>query len=629
MRPACKVGYLRPFARCVCVDDVRREWRAVRMSRDADGAWCRWEGLRRLPDETDVQAKVSEGTPVNLQSYVETEFATFGEKPFNELDAALFTQLAMVRVELAAFVQGGYELREDGVLVDASGSDELAFSLRDLLCAECFDQMFTGLVANQVRACFLAAAMSPRYRAVRVARYQSVFDADRAAQFSATTFACDEFAFVAFRGTDASLVGWREDFNLALESPVPSQALGLAFAMEQLGREAKRACQAAQAAATKTAQTARDERTRKRALPWKRLIARLTARHAAVDDARARASAAASVSVTSADVADGVCEGAAGDPRRAGVRRPFYLGGHSKGGNIVEYVMLSVPDEARSRITAAYSFDGPGFMESAFDAAEFAAASLKLRKLMPQDSIIGTILYSKVSFEVVQSSELGFRQHDLFSWEVAGDAFVRRAGLTAASQVFDAATNQWLRSYSEQEKREFVTALFDSAEASGALDVNMLFGGGVQSVQYLRAAAARAEEHADVLRRFAADLADALGSSAANHAGDALRAAREQMVGQMEGAWQAIRGTFPGQGDIDASGALASDGGEDSGPAEEGADADSRALACTPVSDGAGDAGITGDSADDSAGDGTSSRVGVRSAATAVSSALSDQIDRE
>mgnify|MGYP004473712411 CR=1 FL=1 len=527
---------------------------------------------------------------MNLQSYVETEFATFDEKPFNELDAALFTQLAMVRVELAAFVQGAYKLREDGVLVDASGSDELAFSLRDLLCAECFDQMFTGLVADQVRVCFLAAAMNPRYRAVRVVRYQSVFDADRAAQFSATTFACDGSVFVAFRGTDASLVGWREDFNLALESPVPSQALGLAFATEQLEREAKRACRDGRVAATKAASVTRNERTRKRALPWRGFVARLTARHAAVDDASVRMSAASLTDVASAivggalsastdaagapgapatanaadtDVAGGVCEDAAGGLRGAGACRPFYLGGHSKGGNIAEYVMLSASDEARSRIAAAYSFDGPGFMESAFDAVEFKAASLKLHKLMPQDSIIGTILYSEAPFEVVQSSELGFRQHDLFSWEVIDDAFVRRAGLTAASQVFDAATNRWLRSYSEQEKREFVTALFDSAEASGALDVNMLFGGGVQSVQYLRAAAARAGEHADVLRRFAADLADALGSSAANHAGDALRAAREQMAGQMEGAWQAIRGAFPGQGDIDASGALAGGGGED------------------------------------------------------------------
>ena len=173
-----------------------------------------------------MQAKVSEGTAVNLQSYVETEFATFDEKPFNELDAALFTQLAMVRVELAAFVQGAYKLREDGVLVDASGSDELVFSLRDLLCAECFDQMFTGLVADQVRACFLAAAMNPRYRAVRVVRYQSVFDADRAAQFSATTFACDEFVFVAFRGPMRRLSGGARTSIWRLKAPFHRRCWG-------------------------------------------------------------------------------------------------------------------------------------------------------------------------------------------------------------------------------------------------------------------------------------------------------------------------------------------------------------------------------------------------------------------
>ena len=442
--------------------------------------------------------------------------------------------------------------------------------------------------------------MNPRYRAVRITRYQSVFDADRAAQFSATTFACDEFVFVAFRGTDASLVGWREDFNLALESPVPSQALGLAFATEQLEREAKRACRDGRVAARAQAPAVRDERTGKRALPWRGFVARLAVRRAA------SARSGSMVPQTQAScLTDVACEGADPDSvsdasRRDCLRRPFYLGGHSKGGNIAEYVMLSASDEARLRIAAAYSFDGPGFMESAFDATEFEAAAPKLHKLTPQDSIIGTILYSEAPFEVVQSSELGFRQHDLFSWEVADDAFVRRAGLTAASQVFDAATSQWLRSYSEQEKRAFVAALFDSAEASGALDVNMLFGGGVQSVQYLRAAAARAGEHADVLRRFASDLADALGSSAANHAGDALRAAREQMAGPMEGAWQAIRGALPGQGAADVGEALAGSDGEGVSPGGEEAAADGRTLTGTPVgdsADGACDDSGVGDSA--------------------------------
>ena len=36
-------------------------------------------------------------------------------------------------------------------------------------------------------------------------------------QFAATTYVCPgRFAYVGFRGTDTTLTGWREDFNLSL-----------------------------------------------------------------------------------------------------------------------------------------------------------------------------------------------------------------------------------------------------------------------------------------------------------------------------------------------------------------------------------------------------------------------------
>ena len=34
---------------------------------------------------------------------------------------------------------------------------------------------------------------------------------------------------VAYRGTDATLVGWKEDFNLSFESPIPAQTDAVAF----------------------------------------------------------------------------------------------------------------------------------------------------------------------------------------------------------------------------------------------------------------------------------------------------------------------------------------------------------------------------------------------------------------
>ena len=44
-------------------------------------------------------------------------------------------------------------------------------------------------------------------------------------QFAAMTFDLpDGSSYIAFRGTDATIVGWKEDFNMAFQYPVPSQA---------------------------------------------------------------------------------------------------------------------------------------------------------------------------------------------------------------------------------------------------------------------------------------------------------------------------------------------------------------------------------------------------------------------
>ena len=39
-----------------------------------------------------------------------------------------------------------------------------------------------------------------------------------------TTYVCPgHFAYVGFRGTDTTLTGWREDFNMAYRAPVEAQ----------------------------------------------------------------------------------------------------------------------------------------------------------------------------------------------------------------------------------------------------------------------------------------------------------------------------------------------------------------------------------------------------------------------
>ena len=59
-------------------------------------------------------------------------------------------------------------------------------------------------------------AASRRFGEVRLFRYAEQFSETQQQQFSATAFLLDsDTVYVAFRGTDNTLTGWREDFNLS------------------------------------------------------------------------------------------------------------------------------------------------------------------------------------------------------------------------------------------------------------------------------------------------------------------------------------------------------------------------------------------------------------------------------
>ena len=69
-----------------------------------------------------------------------------------------------------------------------------------------------------------ALADSVRFGNMEVFDVSDAFSADEQLQFGAlTVLAGDGRAFIAFRGTDATLVGWKEDFNLSFMEEVPAQ----------------------------------------------------------------------------------------------------------------------------------------------------------------------------------------------------------------------------------------------------------------------------------------------------------------------------------------------------------------------------------------------------------------------
>jgi hypothetical protein len=69
-----------------------------------------------------------------------------------------------------------------------------------------------------------AVAASRRFGSMTLSGYVHKTDYESEKQFSAITVDTgDKKSFVSFRGTDLTIVGWKEDFNMSFQTPVPSQ----------------------------------------------------------------------------------------------------------------------------------------------------------------------------------------------------------------------------------------------------------------------------------------------------------------------------------------------------------------------------------------------------------------------
>ena len=80
----------------------------------------------------------------------------------------------------------------------------------------------------------LEAAMdTERFGNVSMTYYRSIFDPEAETQFAAVTYDLgDGTVVLAFRGTDRTLVGWKEDFNMAFQDSIPAQREALKYLEE-------------------------------------------------------------------------------------------------------------------------------------------------------------------------------------------------------------------------------------------------------------------------------------------------------------------------------------------------------------------------------------------------------------
>lgn len=154
----------------------------------------------------------------NIVSYAEQMLATLEEEPFNAVDSLILSQFS--HFHFPAEID---DLR-----------DWRGVKLTDLFRAENFEEIFHEVWdPKNSKRLFTALVASPRFRNVRLKGYTERHDLEEMKQFAAVTFQFDEdICFVAFRGTDASLVGWKEDLNMAFRSPVAAQTDAVVYLSE-------------------------------------------------------------------------------------------------------------------------------------------------------------------------------------------------------------------------------------------------------------------------------------------------------------------------------------------------------------------------------------------------------------
>ena len=154
---------------------------------------------------------------MNLRDYIAWRGdLTFDMIPFNHVDAAIFSQLPMIDLDVF--------LIEDNHNIKMT-IKELAESLNKTNVEITYSTPFHFL-DNNIFEMIKEMGKTKRYQDLVVGNYVNLISKDEETQFSALTIDMDHNTrIISFSGTDDTLVGWKEDFNMLYKETISSHHL--------------------------------------------------------------------------------------------------------------------------------------------------------------------------------------------------------------------------------------------------------------------------------------------------------------------------------------------------------------------------------------------------------------------
>lgn len=143
----------------------------------------------------------------------------FNIDPFNEVDGLILAQFGYINL--------------DGIVpYDMSRAVTVGNAYR-LYSPENVGEKQRIMSFEQDNRLFRLMAESARFKDILMTGYVNIINSDEELQFSALTFTIgDGTRFIAFRGTDGSVVGWKEDFSISYLQQTPGQLYAVSYLNE-------------------------------------------------------------------------------------------------------------------------------------------------------------------------------------------------------------------------------------------------------------------------------------------------------------------------------------------------------------------------------------------------------------
>ncbi|MBO5415290.1 MAG: DUF2974 domain-containing protein [Clostridia bacterium] len=138
---------------------------------------------------------------------------TFGEVGLNEVDSLILSMICYIDF--------------DGIVPEKHDekSIQLLAAARQYLRNHKGEQAYLGAILPPTLVTLLAkAAKTKRFGTLRLCGYVNRVNPETQIQFSALTYLLgNQNIYVSYRGTDDTLVGWKENFNMSFMEAVPAQ----------------------------------------------------------------------------------------------------------------------------------------------------------------------------------------------------------------------------------------------------------------------------------------------------------------------------------------------------------------------------------------------------------------------